>query len=218
MRFSALVTDYDGTLATKGKVRPATWSALGRLRADGVKIVLATGRTLPDLRRVCPEFERFDAVVAENGALLRLPGREVALARPPPDALLERLRERGVSPLDRGRVLVATTAQHARTAREAMRELGLRWRVVMNRGSAMMLPAGVGKHTGLAAALAQFGHLTKDAVAIGDAENDAAMLAACGLGVAVANAVLELREQAQLVMRGAEGAGVEELVRLLLVK
>lgn len=84
----ALATDYDGTLASDGAVRPQTWAALQRLRASGRRLVLVTGRELDDLRRVCERLEVFDCVVAENGALLYWPGsgRQSLLAEAPPPA------------------------------------------------------------------------------------------------------------------------------------
>jgi hydroxymethylpyrimidine pyrophosphatase-like HAD family hydrolase len=53
-------------------------------------------------------------------------------------------------------------------------------------------------------------------VGIGDAENDHALLRLCGFGVAVANAVPLLKQQADLVTQAADGAGVAELATRLL--
>ena len=54
MRFLVLAADYDGTLATEGKVDDSTLDALERLRASGRKLILVTGRHLPDICRVFP--------------------------------------------------------------------------------------------------------------------------------------------------------------------
>src|SRR5215813_9102810 len=70
MRYLAFAADYDGTLATDGRVDEATVRALEELKASGRKLLLVTGRHLPDLQRVFARLELFDCVVAENGALL----------------------------------------------------------------------------------------------------------------------------------------------------
>ena len=44
MRYLALATDYDGTLAEQGRVRPQAVEALVRLRESGRRAVLVTGR------------------------------------------------------------------------------------------------------------------------------------------------------------------------------
>ena len=51
--------------------------ALKRLKESGRKLVLVTGRELADLKRVFPELDVFDKVVAENGALVYTPASEV---------------------------------------------------------------------------------------------------------------------------------------------
>jgi hydroxymethylpyrimidine pyrophosphatase-like HAD family hydrolase len=53
-------------------------------------------------------------------------------------------------------------------------------------------------------------------VGVGDAENDHAFLRACGLGVAVANALDALKQTADAVTKGSRGAGVVELIEEIL--
>ena len=52
-------------------------------------------------------------------------------------------------------------------------------------------------------------------VAIGDAENDHAFLKSSGYAVAVANALPAVKDEADLVTKGARGAGVAELITLI---
>lgn len=52
MRYCAVSCDYDGTLASAGRVRKETVAALERVRASGRRLLLVTGRQLPDLG--CP--------------------------------------------------------------------------------------------------------------------------------------------------------------------
>src|SRR5438270_12383271 len=217
VRYLALATDYDGTLAEQGTVRPETVAAVERLRKSGRRVVLVTGRELRDLQTVFDRFDLFDLVVAENGALLYRPQtrEEKCVAEPPPPALAERLRQRGATPLHTGRVIVATREPHEVAAVEVIRELGLEWQVIFNKGAVMMLPSGVNKQTGLTCALRELGLSERNTVAVGDAENDHAMLAASECGVAVANALDSLKERADFVTRGARGEGVEELIDLM---
>ncbi len=50
MRYLALATDYDGTLAQEGRVAREALDALKRLKESGRKIILVTGRQLPELQ------------------------------------------------------------------------------------------------------------------------------------------------------------------------
>ena len=99
MRYLLLATDYDGTLALHGRVDEPTLAALERLRETGRKIILVTGRELPELLEIFPEIHLFDLVVAENGALLYVPPpRKNASARTA-SSRFRTLIKRGVEPL-----------------------------------------------------------------------------------------------------------------------
>jgi hydroxymethylpyrimidine pyrophosphatase-like HAD family hydrolase len=218
MRYHALATDYDGTLADQGRVAPATRDALERLRRTGRKVILVTGREIADLERVCPDLAIFDLVVAENGGVLYWPStRELrVLAEPPPPRFAAALLERGVPDVRSGKVVVATWQPHEGTVLDVIRELGLELQVVFNKGAVMVLPSGVNKWTGLRAALQDLHLSPHNVVAVGDAENDHALLDGCECRVAVANAVPMLRERADLVTCASEGAGVVELADRLI--
>jgi hydroxymethylpyrimidine pyrophosphatase-like HAD family hydrolase len=218
VRYHALATDYDGTLATDGRVSVDTANAIRALRKSGRRALMVTGRQIEELLAICPEVELFDRVVAENGAVMYSPETGVAraLAEPPPPQLVPRLRSLGVEPLSVGRVIVATERPYEVVALEVIQQLGLELQVIFNKGSVMLLPSGVNKATGLAAALAELGLSPHEVVAIGDAENDHALLASCGCAVAVANAVPSLKQHADLVTTAEAGAGVCELVARLL--
>lgn len=214
MRYLALATDYDGTLAHDGAVDAPTLAALIRLRASGRKLILVTGRILDDLLRAFPQVALFDRVVAENGALLYRPatGEEVPLGDRPPDSFVAALRARGVSPLAVGRVIVATDEPYEQVVLDTIRAQRLALQVILNKGAVMVLPAGIDKASGLVAALAELDLAPQQAVGVGDAENDRALLMACGRGVAVANALPAIEQHADLVTAAAYGAGVAELI------
>jgi HAD superfamily hydrolase (TIGR01484 family) len=217
MRFFALATDYDGTLAHDGIVNDRTVAALERFRASGRKLILVTGRELPDLVRVFPRLDLFDRVVAENGALIYCPAtrEEQPLGEPPAEAFVAALRQRGVAPLSVGRVIVATWHPNETVVLETIRDLGLDLQVIFNKGAVMVLPSGINKAAGLSAALTQLGLSPHNTVGIGDAENDHAFMSLCEASVAVVNALPMVKERADYVTAGDHGDGVIELIELI---
>jgi HAD superfamily hydrolase (TIGR01484 family) len=198
-------------------VDDATLAALVRVRESGRKLLLVTGRALEDLRRVFAGFERFDRIVAENGAVLYRPEtrEEKVLCEPPSAELVRVLRAEGVAPLSVGRAVVATWSPHERTVIDVIRRLGLELQVSFNKGAVMILPSGVNKAKGLAMALDELGLSCHNVVGIGDAENDHAFLAECECAVAVANALPAVKARADLVTGAGHGAGVVELAEML---
>src|SRR6266481_4091831 len=107
MRYLVLACDFDGTLASDGKVRVETLAALQRLRDSGRKLILATGREHKDLL----EAPRADFV--------------------------EALRARKVSPLSVGHSLVATWQPNEGVVLDTIRDLGLELQVIFNKGAVM---------------------------------------------------------------------------------
>lgn len=215
MRCAALATDFDGTLAHDGGVEQDTYDQLRRWREAGRKLLLVTGRLLPDaMRHLGGEVSLFDALVVENGALLYFPAdrKEQLLASPPPAEFVDALRVRGVSPLEVGRAIVATRTPHEVHVLEVIRDQHLEMQVVFNKGAVMALPSGVNKATGLAAALSQLRLSPRNVVAVGDAENDHAFMRACEYAAAVANALPQVKQDADILLQCDHGAGVRELI------
>jgi HAD superfamily hydrolase (TIGR01484 family) len=218
MFFVALATDYDGTLARHGIVEASTVDALRRVKRSGRKLIMVTGREAAHLVPIFPELDVFDWVVAENGATLYEPAskEETPLAPEPSAELVDLLRREGVEPLSIGRSIIATWEPNEAIVLRGIRDLGLELQIIFNKGAVMVLPAGINKASGLAAAVDRLGLSPHNVVGIGDAENDNAFLDYCGCGVAVSNALPALKEKVRHVTRGAAGAGVAELCEALI--
>jgi hypothetical protein len=160
------------------------------------------------------DLDAFDAVVAENGALLALPrsGRTHALAGPPHEGLLSLLRLRGMQPRT-GSCVVELPATDAHAALDAVRSLQLPLTLQFNRDRLMLLPQAVSKATGLREALRLMRLSAHNAVAVGDAENDHELLHACELGYAVAWGSAALQSAADGLVVGDGPAAIAGWIR-----
>ncbi len=218
MRYKALATDYDGTIAIEGLVKETTYSALHSWQQTGRSLIMVTGRRLDSLYAVFPQAKSFDCIVAENGALLSFPatGETILLGDSPPDTLIFALQQRQVEPLNVGQGIVSTHVPHDTTVAEVIQELDLAWQMSYNKGAVMLLPEGVDKDRGLRTALSKMNLSPDEVVAVGDGENDLPLLNLCGLSVSVANALPLLKEVSDLVMNESCGDGVVELIETLL--
>jgi HAD superfamily hydrolase (TIGR01484 family) len=215
--WKALATDFDGTIAEEGIMQPEVYAAISRARERGMKVILVTGRELRDFESLDVDLRVFDQVVAENGAVLYEPGTGVQtlLAPAPSEKLVDMMRAHGVHSLSVGLTIIATCVPHEIIAVECIKALGLELTITFNKGAVMILPPGVNKASGLKAALKVLDLEPGEVVGVGDAENDHAFLSLCGCAVAVDNALPSLKEQAHFVTEGRAGAGVVQLLDLM---
>jgi hydroxymethylpyrimidine pyrophosphatase-like HAD family hydrolase len=185
-----LACDFDGTGAAGGHLAPEVAASLAAARDRGIATLLVTGRVLDDLRLGDVDLDAFAAVVAENGAIVWLPGRRrtIRIGAPPPEHFLGELRAAGV-PFHTGAVVVGTWERHAGRLLTLIRRSGVDAQLVFNRDAVMALPSGVNKAVGVERALAELGRSARNMVAFGDAENDLPLLALAELGVAARGAV-----------------------------
>ena len=207
--FKALACDYDGTLASEDRISEEARAALDQARAAGLRLVLVTGRTFFELTRVCECLGLFEAVVAENGAVLYYPAESMIHDEgpPPPGRLLAELDRRGIY-YQPGRVIVDTARSDEAAVREALAAAAVTREIVYNRGALMLLPTGVSKGTGVQKAVRSLGLSPHDVLALGDAENDLALFEACGWCACPASAGGEVQERADWIFPGENGQSI----------
>lgn len=211
--FQAVASDFDGTLTLNGG-RPSqeVIDALAKLRQQGLRVILVTGRILAELEEVFADVhEHVDAIIAENGCVLYAGGGARMLAAPVPESLDQALRSRGVN-FRRGEVILAGSSRDRAEIAEEIHRQELDCQLVFNRSELMVLPAGATKGTGLFDSLGDLGISRHSVIGVGDAENDYTLLDVCEVGVAAHGAVDGLREIADVVLARPGGEGIVELL------
>jgi hydroxymethylpyrimidine pyrophosphatase-like HAD family hydrolase len=201
-----LALDLDGTIAENDTIDADVAAAIRQGRDTGLLTVLVTGRTLSDLDARLSGPALFDAIVAENGAVLRLPHLpSITLTRGPDLRFLTELSRQRI-PHHRGECVVDADASIAPQIIEIIRHLELPLAITFNLGRLMVLPNGVDKASGLQEALWRLRASVHNAIAVGNAQNDHEMLEACEIGAAVAWGSEALRRGADEIVPG-EGPG-----------
>lgn len=209
MLFRALACDFDGTLASEDRIGAEARAALGQARAAGLRLILVTGRTFFELTRVCDCLDLFEAVVAENGAVLYYPAESMIRDQgpPPPRRLLAELDRRGIY-YQAGRVILGTARSDESAVREALAAAVVTREIAYNRGALMLLPTGVSKGTGVQQAVRLLGLSPLDVLALGDAENDLPLFEACGWCACPASGGPEVQERADWIFPGENGQSI----------
>jgi hydroxymethylpyrimidine pyrophosphatase-like HAD family hydrolase len=203
MKPRVLALDFDGTIADDGRIDVDVVAAIQEARHAGLLVVLVTGRVLRDLDALLPSPAPFDAVVAENGAVLRLPTlpAPIPLCGPPDPHFLAELGRHRIRH-QHGLCIVDADAEVAPEIVDIIRTLGLPLAITFNLSRLMVLPHGVNKASGLQEVFWRLRISAHNAIAVGNAENDHDMLAACEIGAAVAWGSEELKRRADEVVPG----------------
>lgn len=259
-----LALDLDGTLFTGDKqVTPENRAALKAAEAQGVQVVITTGRPLPAIHHILEDLDLYDGnhySITFNGGLVQRNNGDIlsktemsredlrliyAILEPlglPMDILSDgivySLASRGNHSLYHqanpaltfvevgsfndipedivyNKVVVVTDADFLDQQISLLpQELHETYEVFKSREIILeIMPKGVHKAHGLTLLTEYLGIKKEEVMAMGDEENDLTMLEWAGLGVAMANAVPQVKAVAKAVTtKTNEASGVAEAI------
>ena len=213
MHLKILALALDGTLAENDQVAPATWQVLRKAKKKGFRFILVTGRRLEELAKIGPFETYFEAIVAENGAVIHFVASDTVIM-PFGSVAADIIQELGTLniPLTRGMAIAATWKPNDQQILAVLAKKGFSVTLEYNREAVMLLPPGATKGTGLLAALQELGYSYHNVLAIGDAENDRSLFSTAEYAVAVANADPEIKKTTDLTLTLPNGAGIQEFL------
>lgn len=219
-RPKVVVCDVDGTITHKDRrIDAEAVDALREAEAAGVPVMLATGNVLPIAYALAYLVGTSGPVVAENGGLVYWRGsveRGAAsegveqVARDVESALgLKRLFT------DRWRVTEVAFPEARSTFEEVLKAAAghperARVRIERTGFAVHIMDANATKFRGVARALELMGLSPKDALAIGDSDNDVDMIEGCKAGVALGDGSRRLKEAADFVASAPAGLGIRQ--------
>lgn len=197
----AILTDLDRTLTGPDlMLDEAALDRIRSLRANGIRIVVVTGRRLDEIvdMGIVPKV---DAVVAENGAVI-VSGPRFTLEVHGADwrAAAESALGRKSQRFAWGRVVASAPREIAEETTKLLARRRVEHALSFNADEVMILPPHVDKASGARRALAILGATPEEAWAIGDGENDVPMLELARLSAAPANAHATARDAADVLL------------------
>ncbi|MGC8585455.1 MAG: phosphoglycolate phosphatase [Thermoplasmata archaeon] len=221
MIIKAIATDIDGTLTNKRREIPlATISALRKAEKKGIKVMLVSGNTLPVALGIKIMIGLSGPVIGENGGILFY-NNSIYKYFDKEDIEIEFERFKKLNPdvkriyTDRWReTSIAVVPEYdVRKVRDYFVPLG--FRVEYTGYGIHIAHSEQNKYFGVRKASEILGLDCSEILAIGDSENDVEMVKNCGFGVAVNNAIDELKGVSKYVSRKNYGYGVVESLKYL---
>ncbi len=223
----AVVSDIDGTLTTPDRrLSVAGATAVMRLEAVGIPVILASGNVMPAVRAYALMVGASGPLVAENGGMVAYRGAgwkeaiDILADRKVADEAYVHLKERmpEVVPLLTQRWRESEIALEMGPDVNAIREVVKDFpvRIESSGYSIHIIDERVTKGTGVLHALEIIDIPPEEVLAFGDSENDITMFEAVGMGVAVSPKVESLNSVADYVTKWTDGDGVFEAVSKML--
>lgn len=215
-----IVVDIDGTMSRPDRSIPG--SVIDRLRCWADPVVIATGKAFPYPVALC-DFIGIDVrVIAENGGVCSVGDQVTIETAGDPDRFVSALADRGFD-LGWGEADLVNRWRESEVAvnrdvpREVVEEVadGLGLEVVDSQFAYHVKSPTVSKGRALETVADHLRIRPGRFVAIGDSENDRPTFEVAGASIAVANAVPDLKEQADHVTSSTYAAGLLEALDLI---
>ncbi|MCZ6725232.1 MAG: HAD family hydrolase [Thaumarchaeota archaeon] len=213
-----IVCDFDRTL-TDEDLTPSVeaFAAIRDAKGLGLRFIVVSGRQLDFLLSIEEISQLADAVVAENGAIAYELSTSKKLSPFVKEAKIikQAFQKSGLRFLQFD-VMTSLSISYVSAVKELIAKNKLQADIHFNVDSIMVLPLGVTKASGLSLALGLMGAPKDGIIGFGDGENDLPLFEESDIAVAVANALPEVKAQADIVTTLTGGSGVAEQIRKML--
>jgi phosphoglycolate phosphatase (TIGR01487 family) len=227
-RVRAVISDVDGTLTRRRGdllLSVEAIEAARMLESNGIKVLLATGNSVPVAAGLARYIGTTGPVIAENGCTIFDSATweiiHVCNGKPP-QSLAEELKALGLRPSWQN-----PYRYHDIAFLDPRRDPSLRHKVeevVSKYGDYIAIvtgyayhiaPKGASKGRGAEVALKLIGVKKDEAIAVGDGENDIPLFEAVGFSAAPSDADPVARERANYVASKPGGKGFAEIARMI---
>ena len=221
MKIELIALDYHGTLSFKKK--SSIWSVssdvietLLKARKHGIKLAIVTsgsGKTVPENIRLLSDILAF-----ENGTVFIYNGKYVMYKPKEWNRIRELFLAENIRPKSVGRVVLVYSITYSGKVKEIIVKHGLQdyVDVIKNVNRLVIAPKNSGKDLALRR-IKEILKVKGMVLALGDGENDVALLREADIGVAPANAVEEVKKVADYICDKANGECVKEVIENIIL-
>ena len=213
----ALVLDLDGTLTRGGenRISKELKEALLRFKKDGWILILATGRDRRDLESREDLGDMFDGWVCEAGISIWIPstGKYRVLVDERWHSFINEVKKLECV-ISKENTVNISCNDCVKDVRLIASKFGVKYKIVNNKGSLILLPENIDKSVGLSELLRVIS-FKGFVAAVGDSEIDVEMLKNADFKAAPSNADQAVKEIVDYISSREDGDGVIDILKLL---
>ncbi|MCK5452005.1 MAG: HAD hydrolase family protein, partial [Candidatus Aenigmarchaeota archaeon] len=198
--------DFNETDIDRGMLRS--------MRKLNIDLILATGRNIRYVKRMCKKFTGWRCIVAENGAVIYFPATKKTITintyyMTRAKKLIKNLNLPGTMA---GKVIVRARAVDEQLIKEKLGKLNEKVTIIKNANEIMIVPINVDKGLGLRIAMRYLNIDMDKTIVIGNGENSQSMFMNPGIKIALSNAAEKLKKLADHVTKNTSTKGMRELI------
>ncbi|MCK4809115.1 MAG: glycosyltransferase [Candidatus Aenigmarchaeota archaeon] len=215
----AIITDYEQTITDKIPADDFNETDIDRgmlrsMRKLNIDLILATGRNIRYVKKMCKRFTGWRCIVAENGAVIYFPATKKTITintyyMTRAKKIIKNLNLPGTMA---GKVIVRARAVDEQIIKEKLGKLNEKVSIIKNADEIMIVPINVDKGLGLRIAMRYLNIDMDKTVVIGNGENSQSMFMNPGIKIALFNAAEKLKKLADHVTKNTSTRGMRELI------
>ncbi|RLG14927.1 MAG: hypothetical protein DRN66_00610 [Candidatus Nanohalarchaeota archaeon] len=219
-KYRAIITDFDKTITDKTAKAvfdpdDLDLNLLKEMKKLNMDLVLATGRNIRYVKKMCKKFRGWRCVVAENGAVLYFPKTKKTItintyymARA--KKIIRNLNLPGTTV---GKVIVSNRIEDKEFIIKKLGKIAEHVKFCRNENEIMVLPIKVDKGVGLRLAMMYMNIDMDKTIVIGNGENDIDIFLNPGFKIALDNSDEKLKKLANHVTKSPTTKGIIEIIK-----
>ena len=215
----AIITDYELTITDKMpdddfNEKDIDRNLLRCLKKLNIDLILATGRNIRYVKRMCKKFTGWRCIVAENGAVIYFPAtkKTVTINTYYMTRAKKIIKDLNLPGTVTGKVIVRARAADEQLIKEKLGKLNEKVDIIKNANEIMIIPISVDKGLGLRIAMRYLNIDMDKTIVIGNEENSQSMFMNPGIKIALSNATEKLKEFADHVTKKPSTRGMREII------
>ena len=227
-KYKVLVLDLDGTLFGKQPIKPELIESIREIYNKKIRVILCSGRTLYYVLGIARCLGIEDFVICEEGTLIYDPFKKKKIIngdlkninklRDNLESLLPMVKLPPEAHHDKQIILALDRKERidlddfVEEVADILNKNKLELNITRSDEMINVMPKNIDKGIGIEKVLNMTGYNKEEVLAMGDSYNDLPVFKKVGFSVAVANAHMELKKEADYVCEFENGKGVKEII------
>ena len=219
-KYRAIIMDFDKTITEKVAKEifnpdDIDINLLKEMKKINMDLILATGRNIHYVKKLCKKFKIWRCIIAENGAVLYFPKikKTITINSYYMRRAKKIIRDLNLPGTCVGKVIISNQSEDNELIRKKLGKITEKVKFCKNENEIMILPINVDKGISLKLAMNYMNIDMNKTIVIGNGENDIDMFLNPGFKIALKNSDEKLKKLANYITNCPTTKGIREIIK-----